>query len=241
MSLIKRLFFYNKIKKQKRIVSVFEELVGQNHMKNIEKNESEKNIEESLIEIVVEGQHSSNGILITDDGYFLTAKHCVDKNLERKSIRLYDGQIYPIEKVCAYAPNEDLALVKANIPNKCVPKKYKILENSLEIMNPLEKIPVNLMTRIDGKIIKKYGFIIPFHNYKILLEDEEKLISASNYLRLRISAKPGDSGGIVINTNKELIGIFCYGNKKNNATTANSKKALGLIEFYKKQVQRRLI
>ena len=59
------------------------------------------NIYAGLVEIRVYEQHSSNGILVTQNGYFITTYHCVESASTMPSyIRLQEGTQYPVEHVC---------------------------------------------------------------------------------------------------------------------------------------------
>lgn len=83
----------------------------------------EESISKGLVELRYNRHHSSNGLLITTDGYFLTAKHCIRDLPE--TIRLHNGSEYAITKVCAIGKKEDIALAKADIPDECHPFSYK--------------------------------------------------------------------------------------------------------------------
>ena len=57
---------------------------------DLTEEQSKKNIEESVIELVQNEKQVSNGLLITTNGYFLTARHCV-KNIEGLKIKNRKG------------------------------------------------------------------------------------------------------------------------------------------------------
>ncbi|MEK6920848.1 MAG: hypothetical protein AABX82_03110, partial [Nanoarchaeota archaeon] len=46
----------------------------------LRREDAQRNVAESLVELTYYGQHAGNGILITDDGYFLTAWHCIENS-----------------------------------------------------------------------------------------------------------------------------------------------------------------
>jgi len=195
--------------------------------------QSRKNLGKGLVEIVKYGQHSSNGILITGDGYFLTAEHCVTDGLVGAQIRLFNGNLYPVEKICGYVPKEDIALAKADIPYKCIPMEYRIYNT-----NKLGKMAVATMTRRYGKLIVKYGFVTrewnPTPTYKGGLE----AVMYPNQFTMDIEAIPGDSGGIIVSEDGRLVGILSGGHEK-ILTGAGVKiiSALELVDRYKRKLR----
>src|SRR4030042_10156 len=89
--------------------------------------EAKRNLELGLVEILENERHTSNGLLLTSDGYFLTPKHCVDSGIKKMKIRLHDNSLYPMKKVCAWGKKYlDVALVKAGVPDECQPIRYKL-------------------------------------------------------------------------------------------------------------------
>jgi hypothetical protein len=51
--------------------------------------EARKNLEYGIIEITCGSSHAANGLLITEDGYFITPKHCLSEEMKEKKIRLF--------------------------------------------------------------------------------------------------------------------------------------------------------
>jgi len=209
-------------KKREKLVSTLDEFIRQTKLnEDLNPNESRKNLEESLIELIYyDGQHSSSGLLFTNNGYFLTAKHCI-KNPKELRARLYDGKNYKIKKVCAVSHKSDIGLAKIKISGNYEIKKFRIHNT-----NKLEKIPIVLLIRKDGQIKEKYGIIDRDWNPGSL--------DALNQFSSSIISKAGDSGGIIISPDGKLIGIH-YGNRPNNSSHIKIIRALELIEFYKNQ------
>ncbi len=209
----------NKIKK-KRLASTLDKFLDQTNSNDLDGEESLKNLEENLIELIHYGNHSSNGLLFTKNGYFLTAKHCVD-NLKGLRVRTNNGRMYGIKKICAVSHKSDIAIAKINLPRNIIPKRFNIYNT-----DELEKTPIILLTRKNGKIQENYGLISRDWSPQYSLD---KL----NLFSLFISTKPGDSGGIIISPNGELIGIHSGKDNSHNRYCIKINRVLDLIEFYK--------
>lgn len=197
------------------------------------------NIYGGLVEIVKDGMHSSNGILITTNGYFLTAKHCVENGFHKGAkIRTYDDKEYEIEKICAYGSKEDIALAKANMPGKCETKPYRIYNT-----DAMQKDPVMLLTRRNGKTITKYGIV---QDYKIerLAIASTGIIHLQNQIGIKLmDAEPGDSGGVIISPDGRLMGI-CTSITLNEQlkSTSGTKilSAMNVVHCYKRKLEGKL-
>ena len=195
----------------------------------------EENISKGIIELRYNQHHSSSGLLITTDGYFLTAMHCVRKIPE--SIRLYNGREYGITKVCTTGKKEDIALVKADIPGKCSHLSYKF---SSEIH---EKDVVAMLTRREGKLKYKYGFVFSEYNIAMTKTRDGKVYMYPNQFVVRIEGVPGDSGGLVLDKQKRILGITSGGYGDEFLEVASIVKiddALKLVEFYKERLKKRI-
>jgi tetratricopeptide (TPR) repeat protein len=147
---------FNILKKKEKAVSVLDEFLKQiPSNEHLDANESRRNLEENLVELTYYGHHSSNGLLFSGRGYFLTAKHCVEdiEDLNRLRARLYNGETYNIKKICAVSNKSDIAIGKIDLPRRYNPKMFKIYNT-----DKLEKIPVVLLTRVNGKI-KENGIL----------------------------------------------------------------------------------
>jgi hypothetical protein len=216
MSLLTR--FRSKRNEQEEIILSLERFIQQIYWaEELTSKEVQKNVEESLVEIIYKnGRHASNGILITQNGYLLTANHCT-KNLKGKRIRLLNGEKYKMKKVCDKNPEEDLALVKADIPKECKPMSYKFYNT-----NKIERIPIALLTIKDNKLIRKYGFTQKTY--------------ADGFSIDKIS-EPGDSGGIIISPNNRIMG-FLAGTISNESAVIKLYSALDLIISYKRKIEK---
>jgi len=214
-------------KKREKLVSTLDEFIRQTKLnivgallEDLNPNESRKNLEESLIELIYyDGQHSSSGLLFTNNGYFLTAKHCIE-NPKELMARLYNGKSYKIKKVYAVSHKSDIGLAKIKISGNYGIKKFRVYNT-----NKLEKIPIVLLIRKDGQIKEKYGMVD---------RDWSPNTNKLNHFSSSVPTKPGDSGGIIINPDGKLIGIHSEGGD-NKGSHIKIIRALELIEFYKNQ------
>ena len=174
-------------------------------------NESINNLEKSLVEIVdkVTKQHRSNGLLITSNGYFLTADHCAE-NYSEKLIRDYQGNVYPIIRVCQENKNEDIALLKIEKEEQEENYNYKIKNINLLLKDYTLGYLVEHKSRRDGKIISKLGKISKTQTKFLVTDEDDKITEykVSNGIDAKLSYLiPGDSGGILLSYGGALIGF----------------------------------
>ena len=227
-------FSTRRIKKaEKEFIPSLEQFIQQFYWgEHLTISQAERNLNESLVEITYYGEHSSNGLLITENGYFLTAKHCVTGKLRGMKIKLHNERVYSIERVCAISNKDDIALAKARIDGENRSKNYKFYNSE-----NLKKMPITLMTRREGELNNKYGFI----------EEKTSVISkgldnieylCQNAISSVIESKPGDSGGIIVSTDRRLLGFnVSASNEKASAVVLN--KALELVVFYISRIKQR--
>ncbi|MDI6737507.1 MAG: serine protease [Nanoarchaeota archaeon] len=194
---------------------------------SISAKESKKRLEEGLIEARQCGQHSFNGLLVTDNGYFITARHCVDRDFSGTRIYLHNGYSYPIEKICCWGKKEDVALVKAEIGGEPAARRYRIYAGG-EIKN----VPFAMMARREGSAAMKCGFVMGTYNQNVKLESGGE-VSLANHFVSDIPARRGDSGGIAVSAEGRLMGITCIGTSDAFfVSILKFSKVLGLISFY---------
>ncbi len=139
---------------------------------------------------------SGSGVIITDDGYIATNNHVIE-NADKVLITLNDKREYAA-KVIGRDPTTDLALLK--IEEKNLP--YIVYGNSdeakvgqwvLAVGNPF-----NLTSTVTAGIISAKARNID------ILKGNTKIES---FIQTDAAVNPGNSGGALVNTNGELIGI----------------------------------
>jgi hypothetical protein len=207
-----------------KTISSLDDFIRQFDSPKIGSGESIQNLEEGLIEIVQCGQHRYNGLLISDDGYFLTVKHGI-KNRSRQKICLHNGKEYPIQKVCTYTDDDDIALVKAAIPHKACSREYLFYDTQ----NLESGIAIVLITRWNSKIERSYGFLT--RRYSSVPTESGYY---PDHFSMILESKPGDSGGLIVSSDGKLIGFESSGGNLARSSAVKYNRALDLIKYYKK-------
>lgn len=145
-----------------------------------------------------QAQSSGSGVILTEDGYIVTNNHVVE-DAEKVDITLNDNRTFEA-KIIGTDPSTDLALLK--IDEKGLPfltygnsDNVKVGEWVLAVGNPM-----NLNSTVTAGIISAKA-----RNIGILPNDRKYKIES--FLQTDAAVNPGNSGGALVNTNGELIGI----------------------------------
>ena len=139
---------------------------------------------------------SGSGVIISSDGYILTNNHVIDR-ADEVEVTLNDQRSYTAE-VLGTDPNTDLALLK--ISEEGLPyipygnsEEVEVGEWVLAVGNP-----VNLTSTVTAGIVSAKG-----RNINILREE----YAIESFIQTDAAVNPGNSGGALVNTRGELIGI----------------------------------
>ena len=139
---------------------------------------------------------SGSGVIISEDGYIVTNNHVI-ANAEKVEVVLNDKREYDAT-VIGRDPNTDLALLK--IEAKGLPFIYygnsdnvKVGEWALAVGNPF-----SLTSTVTAGIISAKGRNINILNEKFAIE---------SFIQTDAAVNPGNSGGALVNSKGELIGI----------------------------------
>lgn len=158
-----------------------------------------RNLEEGVIEIVYDdGSHRANGLLLTTDGYFLTADHCLGEEYKTMRVRTQAQRQYRIKRIVARDNQHDLVLGKMRGELWGQANVYRLYTERIA-----KTLPVALLTRRDGIVQRKYGFVHEYYMREIRKEHEVFL----PFFAMVLDGRPGDSGGIVITREGQLIGL----------------------------------
>ncbi len=147
-------------------------------------------------------QGSGSGVIISADGYVVTNNHVINEATKIEII-LNDKRTY-IADVVGTDPNTDLALLKIN--DKNLP--FINYSNSDEI-NVGEWVlavgnPFNLNSTVTAGIISAKS-----RNINILEQNNQSggLAPIESFLQTDAAVNPGNSGGALVNTTGDLVGI----------------------------------
>ncbi len=141
-------------------------------------------------------QSSGSGVIISEDGYIVTNNHVVE-NAKEVKVSLNDNREFSAE-IIGVDPTTDLAVLKIDA-NKLPllsfgnSDKVKLGEWVLAVGNPF-----NLTSTVTAGIISAKG-----RNINII--DDKSAIEA--FIQTDAAVNPGNSGGALINTTGQLIGI----------------------------------
>jgi Do/DeqQ family serine protease len=143
---------------------------------------------------VVEG--SGSGVIISNDGYIVTNNHVIEGS-SKIEVTLNDKRTFEA-KVIGADPNTDLALIKIDAENlPIIPfgnsDSLKVGEWVLAVGNPF-----NLNSTVTAGIVSAKARNINIINSKMRIE---------SFIQTDAAVNPGNSGGALVNTRGELVGI----------------------------------
>lgn len=141
-------------------------------------------------------QASGSGVILTKDGYIVTNNHVVE-NSTQVSVVLNDKKQYKAE-IVGTDPSTDLALLKIDaedLPTIPVGNSddLKVGEWVLAVGNPF-----NLTSTVTAGIVSAKA-----RNINILTND----MKIESFIQTDAAVNPGNSGGALVNTRGELVGI----------------------------------
>ncbi|SFD64617.1 serine protease DegQ [Chitinophaga sp. CF118] len=147
----------------------------------------------------VPGQMASgSGVLISDDGYIITNNHVVD-DADEIAVTLNNYKTYKA-KVVGTDPNTDLAVIK--IDAKSLP--YLLYGNSDEVEVGQWVLavgyPLNLETTVTAGIVSAKARTIGINK-------QARRNAIESFIQTDAAVNQGNSGGALINTAGELVGI----------------------------------
>lgn len=142
------------------------------------------------------GSSSGSGVIISQDGFIVTNNHVIEDGNEIE-VTLNDKREFKAT-VIGSDPSTDLALIK--IKGKNLPHLYFGNSDSLRIGEWVLAVgnPFNLESTVTAGIVSAKGRSID------ILEGQDRIES---FIQTDAAVNPGNSGGALVNTNGELIGI----------------------------------
>jgi serine protease Do len=141
-------------------------------------------------------QSSGSGVIISKDGFIATNNHVV-KNAEKVMVTLEDKRSFTAT-VVGTDPTTDLALLKIDQDNLAFlpfanSNEVQVGEWVLAVGNPF-----NLTSTVTAGIVSAKGRSLNLLNEEFAIE---------SFIQTDAAVNPGNSGGALINTNGQLIGI----------------------------------
>ena len=141
-------------------------------------------------------QASGSGVIVSNDGYIVTNNHVIDGasdiNVTLSNRKSYKGTVIGAD------PNTDLAVIKISETNL----PYMLYGNSDDVKLGQWVMAVGYPLTLDVTVT---AGIISAKSRSIGINRSDRAIES--YLQTDAAVNPGNSGGALINTNGELIGI----------------------------------
>ncbi|MDE1190682.1 MAG: trypsin-like peptidase domain-containing protein [Arachidicoccus sp.] len=146
---------------------------------------------------------SGSGVIVTDDGYIVTNNHVV-QDADKITVTTSDKKVYTA-RVIGTDPGSDLAVIK--IDTKGLP--YLVYGNSDNVKLGQWVLaigyPFTLDVTVTAGIVSAKARDIGIGRQNAQGNSSNSIIES--YLQTDAAVNPGNSGGALINTNGELIGI----------------------------------
>jgi len=141
-------------------------------------------------------QGAGSGVIISTDGYIVTNNHVIDR-AERINVTLNDKRTFPA-KLVGTDPGTDIAVLKIEAQDlPYIPmgnsEELRLGEWVLAVGNPL-----NLTSTVTAGIVSAKA-----RNINILSEN----FKIESFIQTDAAVNPGNSGGALVNTRGELVGI----------------------------------
>ena len=144
---------------------------------------------------------SGSGVIISDDGYIVTNNHVV-AGADEVNVTLSDRKTYTA-KVVAADPSYDLAVIKIEAKNL----PFMLYGNSADVKIGQWVLaigyPLNLDATVTAGIISAKSRSLGLNRDK----DGRTAGAVESYLQTDAAVNMGNSGGALINTNGQMIGI----------------------------------
>jgi serine protease Do len=144
---------------------------------------------------------TGSGVIVSEDGYIVTNNHVI-ANAEKIEVTLNNKKSYQAE-VIGTDPTTDLALIKIeerNLPfvTYANSDEVKVGQWVLAVGNPF-----NLTSTVTAGIVSAKG-----RNINILEGDPSKgMYPIESFIQTDAAVNPGNSGGALVNTKGQLVGI----------------------------------
>ncbi len=196
--------------------------------------ESERNILDNMVWLSRDGSDFCSGLLLTSDGFILTAHHCIDRYepawiaslqvmslrsesealmQELRSVRIhnrYGGIFHLDEGFLATYPIYDLAVVKAEVPVS----GSRAVRFNMALEDPEIADPVRLLAFEEGRLMIYEGnVIVPTIGSNYIDNTGAKMDPRvmEDILFTDVYIEGGFSGGVIIDASGALMGTNAWG------------------------------
>jgi Do/DeqQ family serine protease len=146
------------------------------------------------------GEGSGSGVIVSDDGFIVTNNHVIS-NASEIEVVLNDNTSYKAE-IIGTDPSTDLAVLKIDAENLS-PMMFgnsddvQVGQWVLAVGNPF-----NLNSTVTAGIVSAKA-----RNINIIGSNDKSIMPIESFIQTDAAVNPGNSGGALVNTNGDLIGI----------------------------------
>ncbi|NCT95347.1 MAG: PDZ domain-containing protein [Chitinophagaceae bacterium] len=148
--------------------------------------------------VIPEQRASGSGVLITDDGYIVTNNHVID-GADEINVTLANKKSYKATLV-GNDPSSDIAVIK--IEGKDLP--YLVYGNSDDTKLGQWVLAIGYPLNLDATVT---AGIISAKARSIGINSRQSQSPVESFIQTDAAVNSGNSGGALVNTNGELIGI----------------------------------
>jgi Do/DeqQ family serine protease len=148
--------------------------------------------------VIPEQRASGSGVIITEDGYIVTNNHVVD-GADEINVTLPNKKSYKATVIGA-DPSSDIAVIK--IEGKGFP--YLVYGNSDDVKLGQWVLAIGYPLSLDVTVT---AGIVSAKSRSIGVNGQQSATPVESFIQTDAAVNPGNSGGALINTSGELIGI----------------------------------
>ncbi|MBY0479778.1 MAG: trypsin-like peptidase domain-containing protein [Chitinophagaceae bacterium] len=148
--------------------------------------------------VIPEQRASGSGVIITDDGYIVTNNHVID-GADEINVTLPNKKSYKASVIGA-DPSSDIAVIK--IEGKGFP--YLVYGNSEDLKLGQWVLAIGYPLSLDVTVT---AGIVSAKSRSININKQQSANPVESFIQTDAAVNPGNSGGALINTNGELVGI----------------------------------
>lgn len=151
------------------------------------------------VRVIPEQRASGSGVLITEDGYIVTNNHVVD-GADEINVTLTNKKTYKAT-VIGTDPSSDLAVIKID-GSKNFP--YLVYGNSDEVKLGQWVLAIGYPLNLDVTVT---AGIVSAKSRSININERQSNTPVESFIQTDAAVNQGNSGGALINSSGELIGI----------------------------------